>query len=202
LQDEAEALFMNDAKTDREPPPFEAAMGSVRLRIQSAWGLFSPREIDAGTRLLLRFLEPRPTDDCLDLGCGYGPIGLYMATLAPEGQTLMVDRDFVAVETAKRNADANGLNNVSTLLSDGFSALSGQSFDKIATNLPAKVGREMLGFFIEDARAHLRPDGELWVVIISSLRPLVKREMLQVFGNAVKVKQGPRHSVLRCRLDE
>lgn len=189
---------MNRRQTDRNPPPFEAALGPVRLRIQPAWGLFSPREIDAGTRLLLRFLEPESADDCLDLGCGYGPIGLYMATLAHDGQTLMVDRDFVAVEAAQANAIANGLTNAEAMLSDGFSALEGRSFDTIATNLPAKVGREMLGFFIEDAHQHLRPNGELWVVIINGLRPLVKREMMRVFDNAKKIKQGPRHSVLRC----
>lgn len=184
--------------TERMPPPFEAELGPVRLRIQSAWGLFSPREIDAGTRLLLRYLRPAPADDCLDLGCGYGPIGLFLAASAPEGQTLMVDRDFVAVETARANAESNGLTNASAMLSDGFSALEGRRFHKIAANLPAKVGREMLALFIEDAHDHLRPEGELWVVIINGLRPLVKREMQRVFGHAEKVKQGPRHSVLRC----
>jgi len=52
------------------------------LVIHSTWGLFSPRGIDKGTQLLLKYLRVRPADDCLDLECDYGPIGLAIAVLA------------------------------------------------------------------------------------------------------------------------
>ena len=60
-------------------------------------------------RLLLEHLAVAPAADCLDLGCGYGTIGLALAALAPQGQTLLVDKDFVAVDYVERNARRNGL---------------------------------------------------------------------------------------------
>ncbi len=60
----------------------DADLAGEQLELHSTWGLFSPREIDEGTRLLVERLQIGPADDCLDLGCGYGPIGLFMARRA------------------------------------------------------------------------------------------------------------------------
>lgn len=95
-------------------------LGGRSLVIHSTRGLFSPREIDEGTRLLLQHIEVQPGDRCLDLGCGYSPIGLAMAVRAPQGRVLMVDKDFVAVDYAQGNAQRNGLTNASAQLSNGF----------------------------------------------------------------------------------
>jgi 16S rRNA (guanine1207-N2)-methyltransferase len=67
------------------------------LKFKTTWGLFSPRGIDNGSQMLLDFIDIDPADDCLDMGCGYGVLGLTMAKLAPNGQTLLVDKDFIAV---------------------------------------------------------------------------------------------------------
>ncbi len=77
------------------------------LKFQTTWGLFSPRAIDDGSHLLLEHLELAPADNCLDLGCGYGVLGLCMAKMAPQGHTLMIDKDFVAVDYAEKNAVLN-----------------------------------------------------------------------------------------------
>ena len=63
----------------REDIIFTDELAGERLQFHTTWGIFSPREIDEGTRLLVEYMQIAPTDDCLDLGCGYGPIGLYMA---------------------------------------------------------------------------------------------------------------------------
>ena len=93
------------------------------LRLHATWGLFSPRGIDAGTRLLLEHLEVRDDDVALDLGCGYGPLGLAIARQAPHGRVHLVDRDFVAVDYARANAERNAVPNVEVYLSDGFDAV-------------------------------------------------------------------------------
>ena len=165
------------------------------LTFHSTWGLFSPREIDEGTELLLRHIEVRPEDDCLDLGCGYGPIGLTLARLAPGGQTLMVDKDFIAVEYANLNARLNGITNVQAMLSNAFQHLGERQFDLIASNVPAKVGKELLAIMLHDAHAHLRPGGRIWVVTITGLRRLFERSLEEVFGNYEKVKQGKTYTV-------
>ena len=180
----------------REPIRFEAELAGRTLRFASTWGLFSPREIDEGTRLLLAHLEVAPDADCLDLGCGYGAIGLALATLAPQGQTLMIDKDFVAVDYAGRNARRNRLDNARALLSNGFDQVpADQRFDRIASNIPAKVGKELLSILLHDARDRLRPGGRLYVVTINGLREFMKRNLREVFGNYDKLKQGAHYTV-------
>lgn len=175
---------------------FSAELGGRVLHLYSTWGLFSPREIDEGTRLLLDHVEVTPGDDCLDLGCGYGPIGLTLAALAPAGRTLMVDKDFIAVDYANRNAARNGLGNAHAQLSNGFAHVDpGLRFDLIASNIPAKVGKELLAILLHDAHARLRPGGRLYVVTINGLRQYMKRNLGEVFGNYDKLKQGPHYTV-------
>jgi len=175
---------------------FTAELGGRALHLWSTWGLFSPREIDEGTRLLLDHMEIRSGDDCLDLGCGYGPIGLALAASASAGQTLMVDKDFIAVDYANRNAARNGLGNTRAQLSNGFAQVDpGLRFDVIASNIPAKVGRELLAILLHDARARLKPGGRLYVVTINGLRQYMKRNLGEVFGNYDKLKQGAHYTV-------
>lgn len=186
----------------RQPIRLEAELCGRRLRLESTWGLFSPREIDEGTRLLLQHLDVAPADDCLDLGCGYGPIGLTLAALAPKGQTLLVDKDFVAVDFANRNARANGLGNAQAILSNGFEQIpADRCFDLIASNVPAKVGKELLALLLHDARARLRPGGRLYLVTINGLREFIKRNLNEVFGNYDKQKQGAHYTVALARRD-
>jgi 16S rRNA G1207 methylase RsmC len=162
----------------------------------STWGLFSPREIDAGSRLLIEYMQINETDRCLDLGCGYGPIGLTMAKLAPQGKVYMVDRDFIAVEYARKNAELNDVRNCEAFLSNAFSHVPGDlKFDVIASNLPAHVGKELLYLILSDARKHLKKRGRLYVVTIAGIRAFIKRNFMEVFGNYKKVKQGKAYTV-------
>lgn len=167
------------------------------LEFFTTWGLFSPRTIDDGSRLLLDHLELEPADDCLDLGCGYGVLGLCMARSAPQGHTLMVDKDFVAVDYAERNCRHNKIGNASCLLSNGFKQIPAQQFDVIVSNIPAKVGKEMLYIYLFDALDYLKPGGAFYIVTITGLRQFFKRGFSEVFGNYEKIKQGKSYTVAR-----
>lgn len=180
----------------RQPICFEADLAGRHFRYRSTWGLFSPRAIDEGTALLMRYVEVAPDADCLDLGCGYGPIGLALAALAPRGRTLMVDKDYVAVDFANQNAQLNGLSNAEAQLSNGFDLIDPERrFDLIASNVPAKVGKELLQLMLHDAHARLRPGGRLYLVSINGLRQFIKRHLMEVFGNYDKLKQGAHYTV-------
>lgn len=181
---------------------FADTLSGIPLVLHTTWGLFSPRAIDEGTRLLLEHVEVKRDDDCLDLGCGYGPIGLTLAALAPEGKTLLVDKDFVAVEYSRANARRNQRDNVEATLSNGFSHVQRRSFDLIASNLPAKTGKELLYLYFYDALAHLRVGGRCYVVTISGLRRFVERACKEVFGNYEKVKQGRSYTVALARREQ
>ena len=179
----------------RRPIRFDAELGGRPMHLESTWGLFSPREIDEGTRLLLGHVEIAADDDCLDLGCGYGPLGLALASLAPKGRTLMVDKDFVAVEYANANAQRNGVTNAQAILSDGLRHVPPQTFTLAVTNLPAKTSKEHYYLFFHDIRDRLAPGGRLYVVVISGLRQFIARAFEEVFGNHRKLKQGQHYTV-------
>jgi 16S rRNA G1207 methylase RsmC len=165
------------------------------LNFHTTWGLFSPRGIDEGTRLLLEHLEVRPDDRTIDLGCGYGPIGLAIARSAPEGSCLMVDKDFVAVEYANGNARRNRIMNAQAVLSDGLRHVSEQTFTLAVSNLPAKTSKEHYYLFFHDIHEHLEPGGRFYVVVISGLRQFIARAFQEVFGNHRKIKQGKQYTV-------
>ncbi|MCG7922429.1 MAG: methyltransferase [Candidatus Thiodiazotropha lotti] len=179
---------------------FSADLGGEQLIFHSTWGIFSPKEIDAGTQLLVNHLEIQTEDNCLDLGCGYGPIGLYMASRAYDGKTLLVDKDFMAVDYANANAKRNNLTNAKAILSNGFDHIDPNSkFDVIASNIPAKVGKEMLTLILNDAYSKLNPGGKLYVVTINGLRQYMKRNLTDVFGDYKKLKQGKTYTVALAR---
>ncbi len=174
----------------------EACLRDQTLHFDTTWGLFSPKEIDEGTLLLLKYVEVEPHFDCIDLGCGYGPIGLTLARLAPQGTTLLLDKDFVAVDYSRRNAKGNQISNCDCRLSNGFSAVEAQHrAHLIASNLPAKVGKEMLYLYLYDAWQRLHPGGRLYVVTINGLRHFIAGAFREVFGNYKKLKQGRTYTV-------
>ena len=167
------------------------------LQFHTTWGLFSPRAIDDGSRLLLDHLKLNTSDLCLDLGCGYGVLGLCMAKMAPQGHTLMIDKDFVAVDYAEKNRLHNRIDNASCLLSNGFDQIPAQQFDTIVSNIPAKVGKEMLYIYLFDALKYLKPGGSFYIVTITGLRLFFKRGFSEVFGHYEKIKQGKTYTVAR-----
>jgi 16S rRNA (guanine1207-N2)-methyltransferase len=159
------------------------------LVLHSTWGLFSPKAIDERTHLLLEYIDVAPDADILDLGCGYGPLGLTLAKLAPRGKVHLVDKDFIAVEFTKKNAELNHLANTQTYLSNGFDQVpENHKFDLIVSNVPAKIGTELLSIFLHDAYSHLKTGGTLYIVTISGLKEYMKRHLTDVFGNYDKLK--------------
>jgi 16S rRNA (guanine1207-N2)-methyltransferase len=175
---------------------FNANLRGQNFTFHSTWGLFSPQHIDEGTQLLIDHLEVGERDAVLDIGCGYGVIGLTITKLAPQGNVHMIDKDFVAVEYAKKNAEINDLQNCQVYLSNGFSHVPQDAkFDLIVSNLPAKPEREFFDILLADAKEHLNPNGKLYVVTINGLREFIKRNFQEVFGNYEKVKQGQKYTV-------
>lgn len=152
--------------------------------------------------LLLDYLEVGSSETVLDIGCGYGPLGLAMGKVAREGAIHMVDKDYLAVEYANRNAAANGLDHCRAYLSNGLSEVENAlRFDTVVSNIPAKVGRELLTIMLCGARAQMRPGGQIVVVTINGLRDFIKRNFKEVFGNYKKLKQGKAYTVARAVLE-
>ena len=177
---------------------FEEQLRGMDFTFHSTWGLFSPRRLDEGSRLLIEQLQVQQQDKCLDLGCGYGPIGIVMGRLANKGEVYMVDRDFVAVEYAAKNAKVNRLPNCHAQLGNGFDGLTGGKFNVVAANLPAKVGKELLYILLSDAKRRLLLGGSLYLVSLSGLRMFIKRACEEIFDNYEKLKQGRHYTVAKA----
>ena len=131
----------------------------------------------------------------LTLDVGTVPSARLWQSAKKRQNVYMVDKDFVAIEYARKNVKQNQLQNCHVLLSNGFSHLPEVQFDVIASNLPANVGKELLQTFFTEAKRHLKQDGRLYVVTISGLREFIKRNFKEVFGNYLKVKQRNTHTV-------
>jgi 16S rRNA (guanine1207-N2)-methyltransferase len=101
----------------------------------------------------------------LDVGCGYGPIGLSAAVLAERGTVTMLDVNNRALELARENAALNGITNVRVMESDALSAVAGEAFDCILTNPPIRAGKEVVHRIFNQAYDALAVNGVLWVVI-------------------------------------
>ncbi|MBT3348156.1 MAG: methyltransferase [Thiotrichales bacterium] len=173
------------------------------LKFKTTWGLFSPRAIDEGTQLMLSHIDKScnigDSETILDIGCGYGPLGLALGKRAFNGRVHLVDRDYIAVEYAQRNAEINSLNNCRAYLSNGLSEVPKDiMFDTVVSNIPAKVGREMLTILLCDTYAQLKPGGQMVVVTINGLRDFIKNNFKHVFGNYKKLKQGKSYTVARA----
>lgn len=181
---------------------FQDTLRGETLTYHTTWGLFSPKGIDEGSRLLLDHLDVREDDDTLDLGCGYGPLGLTLARLAPRGTSVLVDKDFVAIDYSRKNASINGITNAEIFLSNGFTQIGDRHFDLIVSNLPAKTGKELYYLYFYDALVRMNPGARFYVVTISGLRKFIQRAFMEVFGNYKKLKQGGTYTVAMATLPE
>lgn len=189
---------VGDLKKDQT---IKTKLKSKDFVFNTTWGLFSPSEIDGGTKMLLDCIEPKPSDDIFDLGCGYGALGIPLATLSTKGMTHMVDRDFVAVEYAKKNAVLNEVKNTKTYLSNGFDQVPKDlRFDLIISNLPAKVNKEFFWIMFAEAKDRLKYNGTLYVVTIKGLKSFIERNFKTIFGNYEKLGEDKTYVAAKASL--
>lgn len=137
------------------------------IQLQTDSGVFSKDGVDFGTRVLIQTLlqeEKRMNDRLLDVGCGYGPIGISMKLAFPEKSVTMIDVNPRAVELAKINAKNNEAD-VDVMVSDVYEEIKGHTFTDIITNPPIRAGKEIVYKIFAEAYELLDMDGNLWVVI-------------------------------------
>lgn len=146
-------------------------------------GVFSKGAVDQGSRLLIDTMKVKPGDTVLDLGCGYGPVGIVAAALAVQGKTVLIDANIRAVHLAAENIKTNSLDNAKAILSDGLEAVVDQQFTVILSNPPASSGIEIFEEFCQDSFNCLKPKGQLYFVTQGRLKEAVKRVFQKIFGN-------------------
>jgi len=132
-------------------------------------GIFSARGLDPGTALLIENLGIERSDRVLDLGCGWGAVGVAAAKSASAGHVVLTEVNRRAARLARRNLERNGIANAEVRVGEDFLPVEGEQFNVIATNPPYRSGREHVLRLLEGARDHLVPGGRLVLVGKGSL---------------------------------
>lgn len=148
------------------PKSWTFSLKGEEFHFTSDSGVFSKKEVDFGSRLLVEeFQQPNVEGSILDVGCGYGPIGLAIAKVYQNRLVEMIDVNERAIELAKKNAEMNKITNVSIYKSDVFSNVKTQRFAAILSNPPIRAGKKIVHQILEESHSRLEQEGELWVVI-------------------------------------
>jgi 16S rRNA (guanine1207-N2)-methyltransferase len=189
---------------DQLPRATTASQTTIHERVRDfdLWlrtqpGVFAHRELDMGTRVLIEAMRVSPSARVLDLGCGYGAIGIVAAMLATRGSAVLVDSDIRATRLAQANLELNHVENAEVVLGDGVLDLPAKSrFDVVASNPPTHSGREVLDEIVAGAYEVLRPRGSLYLVINRLLS--LRRTVEETFGNAETAARHKGFVVLRA----
>ena len=162
----SEHYYSRTQKVESEPKFWDFTLRSQLFRFKTDNGVFSKKEVDFGSRLLIEAFElPNVEGSVLDVGCGYGPIGLSIAKNYPERIVHMIDVNERAIELSKANAVQNAVHNVEIYESDTLINVKEFNFAAILTNPPIRAGKKTVHDIFEQSYEHLVTGGELWIVI-------------------------------------
>ena len=150
------------------------------LELEAHDGLFSPRHIDRGTLAMLSVVPPEPGMRVMDLGCGYGVVGIAAARRCGAENVWMSDADPSAAAAARRNAARNGVPGVHIACGDGFDAVDAAGFDLILVNPPYQSDFAVAKRFIEKGFNRLKLGGKMAVVVKRGT--WYRNKMRAVFG--------------------
>ena len=156
--------YTRNPASESRPVDCEYVYRGIPLAFRTDAGVFSKGEVDDGTDLLLKSLPEEMAGDILDLGCGWGVIGICVARRWPDTRVTMADVNLRALELAQGNAERNRAE-VRCLESNGMEVLKGSRFDAVITNPPIRAGKQVIYRMFADAEECLRPGGLLILVI-------------------------------------
>lgn len=191
--------YTNQPTAAHDRKMWDATLRGQSFRFVSDAGVFSKGGVDYGSRTLIEAMEIPANADVLDVGCGYGPIGLSAARMAHQGHVTMIDVNSRAVELARENAAANRITNVTALQSDLFAELGDRNFDVVLTNPPIRAGKETVHAIFEGAHERLKPGGSLWIVIQKKQgAPSAKQKLESLFDSVEEVTKDKGYRIYKA----
>lgn len=195
----SEHYYTSNPKVKSTPTEWSTELRGKTLRFRTDAGVFSKGEVDFGSRLLAEtFVMTETEGDVLDVGCGYGPIGLSISASFPERNVHMIDVNDRALDLAKINAELNKVANCKIYLSDALSAVTEEEFAAILTNPPIRAGKDTVFKFYDEAYLKLKNGGELWVVIQKKQgAPSTMNHLTNLFGAVETVDKKKGYYILK-----
>lgn len=168
---------------------FTATFGSKTLNFLSVSGVFAfENHIDKASRLLIENFSPQG-HTLLDIGCGYGAIGLFLKALYPQLNVTLTDINQRAVMYSHKNAENNNLF-VKVLQGDLYEGVGNARFDSIVTNPPIAAGKRIVTQLIHEAKEHLEHNGALYLVAFHNKGGSTYKKIMEVtFGNVEDIKK-------------
>lgn len=190
--------FTNQPSTPHDLSEWTFDLKGKRFRFTTDSGVFSKKTVDFGSRVLIDAFteEDLPEGDILDVGCGYGPIGLSLASQSSR-VVEMVDINERAVELAKLNAKHNGVANVDIHVSNIYESVEGE-FAAVLSNPPIRAGKAVVHTILEGAYPLLVEGGTLTVVLQKKQgAPSAAKKMEEVFGNVKTLTKDKGYYILQ-----
>ena len=183
--------FDNDTRLKSERRALKFAYKSIELTLYSDVGVFSKNEIDEGSIGLLNVVTSQAlSGEILDVGCGYGTLGLTIAKLFKEVNVTLFDVNERAVELTKANINANHIDNANAFVASTYQAVANNRFQTIVINPPIRAGKRVYYPLLVEALNYLTVGGTLYFVIRKSHGALsAKTHVEQHFGNCELMKK-------------
>ena len=191
--------FINDESLSHDERIIHYEIKRTSFSLVTDRGVFSKSELDEGSKLLIETLTSLPLcGRLLDLGCGYGPIGLTLAALYPSLNVICSDVNTRALSLCERNAISLKLSNrVTCLQSDIYTEIEGQ-FDSIVSNPPIRAGKKVTYAIYIGAKDHLIDGGSLYIVIRKQQGAAsVMKFLSEIFGNVEVLSKKKGYFILK-----
>ena len=177
-------------------------INKIDLKFTTDAGVFSKMRVDYGSGILIKQMAEVdfPSSNILDVGAGYGPIGLFAAKFWPEQTVDLVDVNERGLNLAAQNAEVNGITNVNIYKSDVYDEVpSERKFGLIVTNPPIRAGKKVVSSILAGAKDHLVEDGVLLVVIQKKQgEPSARKLLKEIFGNCTILIRDKGYYVLQA----
>lgn len=193
--------YSKNPEVESNPVYWDFSLRDYTFRFKTDRGVFSKREVDYGSRLLIETFDlDKKEGKILDVGCGYGPIGLSLAKSFPDSYVHMVDVNQRALDLAKENAKLNQLGNVKIYESDRLLQVEENGFDAILTNPPIRAGKQIVHDIFEQSYEHLADFGELWIVIQKKQgAPSAIEKLETLFGQVDVVEKKKGYFIIKAK---
>lgn len=193
--------YTNQPSTPHDLSEWMFDLKGKTFRFTTDSGVFSKKTVDFGSRVLIDAFseEGLPAGDILDVGCGYGPIGLALARTSTR-HVEMVDINERAVALAQKNATNNGIKNVTIYASNIYSEVTETGYAAILSNPPIRAGKEVVHEILSGAYPLLAEGGTLTVVIQKKQgAPSAAKKMAEIFGNVETLTKDKGYFILQSR---
>ena len=192
-----EYYYTNTPTSEHEERSFRAVFAGKVLAFDTDAGVFSKQHVDPGSELLCKALPDDLSGDVLDMGCGWGAMTVMTLARFPKANMTMADVNERALGLAVSNVEKNRMT-AKAVLSDGFEKIEGE-FDAVITNPPIRAGKAVIYKMFEDAKAHLREGGSLYLVIRKQQgAPSALKFLKELCRKAEVIERDGGYWIIRC----